>query len=437
LTLPPPEWTKALRQDDRGARLSIRANLANVRLALRKCPELTGIVAYDRFTQRIMRVAQTPWRQDVGPWEEIDTLRLTEFLQLVDMGVSAEVVYQGVLTEAYDHSVHSVQDYLTSLSWDGTNRVATWLTEYLGVADTAYARAIGRKFLISAVARACQPGCKVDTMLVLEGDQGIGKSTALRIIAGDAWFTDQLPPLSSKDASIQLKGKWIIEISELDAMRRAEITETKAFLSRTVDTYRGLYAKITEDHPRQCVFAGTTNSDDYLRDATGARRFWPARCTKVDKEGLFRDRVQLWAEAVALFQAGEQWHLTAAEEALAGNEQGDRYAEDPWAPFIDRYVWQHQRVTLEDVLRKSEIELKPHQIEQLARKRVIDHLKRWGWINKKSGSQRYYLRPDRIPSEKAEFAGDVQDSFALDALGFKSEFDLKLDNDNQVSQQAA
>lgn len=413
-------WKLSLLRDNRREQRPYKGNLANVRLALISCEEIRGIVQYDEFSQTILRAASTPWCKDLGPWDDIDDLRLTEFLQRQDLNVVPETVRQAVLIEARDRAFHSVRDYLNSAVWDGTPRCGTWLSTYLGVNDDPYSRAVGRKFMISAVARGFVPGCKVDTMLVLEGEQGIGKSTALRILFGDCRFSDQMFDLASKEASIQLQGKWCIELSELDAMRKAEITSIKAFLSRSFDRFRPLYAKAANDFPRQCVITGTTNSDDWLRDASGGRRFWPVHCTRVDREALCRDRDQLWAEALALFQAGEQWHLTAEEETYAVAEQSQRYAEDPWARFIDLYVWIRKRVTIEEILTESAINLRPGQVDALARRRVADYLRRWGFERKRSGSSRYYLRPAQIPREKWEFVAKVQSHPNWDAQGISS-----------------
>jgi putative DNA primase/helicase len=173
----------------------------------------------------------------------------------------------------------------------------------LGVANTDYSRAVGSRWLISPVARIFRPGAKADCCLILEGPQGIRKSTALRTLAGE-YFTDELADLGSKDAAMQTRGVWMIELSELDSLSHSEVARIKAFMSRTTDRFRPPYGMRLVESPRQCVFAGTVNHSTYLRDETGGRRFWPVTCGQIDIEALGRDRNQLWAEAKAGFDAG-------------------------------------------------------------------------------------------------------------------------------------
>ena len=184
--------------------------------------------------------------------------------------------------------------------------------------------------MVSAVARALRPGCKVDTMLVLEGGQGTGKSSAARILAGVEYFSDNLPAMGTKDASDHVRGKWIVEVGELSAMQKSEIELTKAFISRQEERYRPAYNRKEITYKRSCVFIGTTNQDTYLRDETGNRRFWPVRVGKINLVALQRDRDLLWAEAVYWYKAGVKWYLSTKEEALAKEVQNDRVSEDIW-----------------------------------------------------------------------------------------------------------
>ena len=200
----------------------------------------------------------------------------------------------------------------------------------------AYLRSVGPKWMIAAVARIYRPGCKVDHVVVLEGPQGMGKSTCLRILATDEWFADEISDLGTKDSAQDLRGKWIVELAEVAALKRGEIERVKAFITRNIDHYRPSYGRRSMDFPRQCVFAGTTNADAYLADETGNRRFWPVKVTGLRLEELMRDRDQLWAEAVARFRAGESWWLDREVEAFAAEEQGQRRQGDPWEdPVLD------------------------------------------------------------------------------------------------------
>ena len=217
---------------------------------------------------------------------------------------------------------------------------------YLGAEDTPLNRAFGSRWMISAVARIMQPGAKVDHMLILEGPQGAKKSSALKVLAGAEWFTDELAEIGSKDAAQQMRGIWIIEIAELDAIGRAEVSRIKAFLTRTTDRYRPPYERYVVEVPRQCVFAGSVNPDTYLRDETGNRRFWPVRCGRIDLDALRRDRDQLWAEAVARYREGAIWWLDEPELiAEVKAEQDQRYHADAWDSRIDRWlVFERRRV---------------------------------------------------------------------------------------------
>jgi predicted P-loop ATPase len=216
---------------------------------------------------------------------------------------------------------------------------------------------MGKAWLVSAVARALKPGCKADCALVLEGRQGAGKSSILRTLAGDDWFYDGLRDMHGKDASAALRGKWIIELPELSAMRRSDIEGVKAFLSRTEERYRPAYGRTEVIEPRRCVFAGTTNRNDYLTDDTGGRRFWPVVVGAVDLEALKRDQEQLWAEAVALFRSGENWWLDQADEKAAAAVVSTRAADDPWTADVLRVVDGMSETSTRDVFQMLDIPL--------------------------------------------------------------------------------
>jgi predicted P-loop ATPase len=173
-----------------------------------------------------------------------------------------------------------VRQKLDSLKWDGTSRIGDWLSLYPRVDGNEYTFAVGARWLISAVARIYDPRCKADCALILEGDQGLMKSTALKVLA-EPWFTDEIADLGSKDAAMQTRGVWVIEIAELDSMSRADVSKIKGFISRTTDRFRPSYEKRVIESRRQCVFAGSVNHCAYLRDETGGRRFWPVACTRI------------------------------------------------------------------------------------------------------------------------------------------------------------
>jgi predicted P-loop ATPase len=325
--------------------------LANGSTILRKASEFAGKIRFDEHrASPICR--DMPWRQD-GDWREwtnTDDIRLAEWCQLREVPLRPTTCADAVMAVADDARLHPIQDHLDGLVWDGTPRLNSWLEVYLGarvpdgktedeqagtVAKRTYISEVGRRWCISAVARIYRPGCKADCALILEGSQGIGKSTALAALVPQAeWFSDEISDLGSKDSAQDLRGKWIIELAELSAMKRGDIERTKAFMSRATDHYRPSYGRRSQDFPRQCVFAGTTNSDTYFGDETGNRRFWPVKVGAIDVAGLREARDQLWAEAVAAFKAGEKWWLSAGVEKAAAEEQAERRIVDPWESYL-------------------------------------------------------------------------------------------------------
>ena len=238
---------------------------------------------------------------------------------------------------ARTNAFHPVRDYLDKLAWDQDPRVSNFGDTYLGTGTSDYLRGLFRWWLVSAIARVYQPGCKADLVLILEGDQGIGKSTALRILGGQ-WFSDTPLDLNSKDRFSQVRGKWIIELAELDSLFRTDAARAKTFFSSPKDDYRPAYHRREREQVRQCVFAGSVNLREYLREPTGNRRFGPARCTRIDTDALARDRDQIWAEARWLYQNGAVWHPTGKEVELAAEEQAVRADDDEWKAPIREYL---------------------------------------------------------------------------------------------------
>jgi hypothetical protein len=323
----------------------VLCNQANIRLALRK---LGAEVRHNEFTGR----AGCTGVDGVGP--ELDDAALTRMYLRIDQEFKfrppIEFFQMVVLDEARRNSYHPVRDYLAGLTWDGTPRIDALLPKYFSAEDTALNRAIGAIVLIAAARRVRQPGCKFDEMLVLESEQGKDKSTALAILAGE-WFSDDLPlNADSKTVIERMHGHWIIEAAELKGMRRGDVEQLKAFLSRRHDKARMAYARLPAEVPRQSVIIGTTNHSNYLKDGTGNRRFWPVAVGAIDVEALRRDRDQLWAEAARREAAGESIRLERGLWAAAGEEQEDRRVEDPFYERLEAALGELEgKVSSEDV----------------------------------------------------------------------------------------
>jgi predicted P-loop ATPase len=348
-------WKPRLIRSDRGPKDCI----ANGRLILEMDRRFRNQLRFDEmFSAPFVQLA--PWAGKIGVWREwteVDDLAFADWCQVRGVPLRPTTARDAVTLVASKRKHHAVRDYLKALTWDGTERLPTWLKDYLGAhtAPDAYLAAVGPAFMISAVARISIPGCKADHALILEGRQGIYKSTACRELFGPQWFADEISDLGSKDSAQDLRGKWCVEMSELSAMRRSQVERVKAFISRRVDHYRPSYGRRSQDFERQCVFIGTTNSNQYLEDETGGRRFWPVPCRRIDLAAIRHDRDQLWAEAVHRFGNREIWWLKPEIEKLAVVEQEDRRIIDAWEEPIRDWLMRHagSEPTVSQILREA------------------------------------------------------------------------------------
>ncbi|GAK08986.1 virulence-associated E family protein [Geomicrobium sp. JCM 19038] len=243
---------------------------------------------------------------------------------------------------AQKNRFNPVIDYLEHLAWDGVRRLDTLFIDYMGADDTPYTRAVTRKAFTAAVARAMVPGTKYDSMPVLTGSQGLGKTTLIQKM-GQSWFTNSIESFEGKEAAELLQGMWIVEIGEMSAYSKSDVNTIKGFLSRVEDQYRAAYARKTEKHPRKCVFFGTSNRYDYLKDPTGGRRFWPVDVgVRKPIKSVFSDLDgevdQLWAEAVMNWRLGEQLFLTGELEQEAKLQQESHTEQDPREGIIRDFI---------------------------------------------------------------------------------------------------
>lgn len=396
------DWRTRLLRNEEGRIVSCYENVA---LYVENYPEWKGVVGFNEFTggNYVLKPPPAPVTAKVG--DEIEDhfdIEVVRWMERKRVMVKPDVVRRVVDGAARRHSFHPVRHYLESLRWDGVKRIGTWLIDYCGVESSdekpnMYAMAVGQSWLISAVARIFNPGCKVDHLLILEGNQGIGKSSAARILAGDDWFTDQLSDMGSKDASMQVRGVWIVELSELDVLNRSEMARAKAFLTMQTERFRLPYGRRVIQAPRQCVFIGSTNSDVWLKDESGGRRFWPVRCHQINLVALRRDRDQLWAEAVYMFKAGVKWWLEDPDLIRdAMEEQAGRYDEDIWHGAIADFIESRDEVSTEQILQLC-IEKKRDAWTQADKNRIARCLKalKWERFQHRKGSEREwrYRRP--------------------------------------------
>jgi predicted P-loop ATPase len=314
--------------------------------------------AYDEFAQvAVLRGKDVPWAEKFGRELDDAVIRIVRHFLIEQWGVTFTKtdVEEACLTLASYNRFNPLVEYLDGLEWDGVPRLATLLVDYFGAEDTEYVRAVGIRWPVAAVRRAKKPGTKFDNMLIFEGPGGLGKSTALKKLAGDEYFSDApLGDVENKDAAIILQNVWIGEMGELSNMNRSETEAMLAFVSREVDHYRSPFDKRAKKHPRMCVFAGTTNKDNYLTATTGNRRYWPVKCSgEIKLDALARDRDQIWAEAVVMEASGMSLFLPKELWETARGEQEARVAVDPWRDDLLDYLESLacDRVSTQDLLK--------------------------------------------------------------------------------------
>lgn len=363
----------------------------NWALFLENHPDMAGVFAFDAFKLRTMLMRSPPWGGKGSSWEpravqDRDYSEAVMWLEGRYMTPKASNIAAVIQTVAEHSSFDRLTDYLEGLKWDGKQRVARFANDYLGCIGDNYAPIISERWLISSVARGLKPGCKVDTMPIIEGPQGLKKSSAIRALYGDEFFTDELSDIGSKDAMMELQGVWGLEVAEMHRFSAAETNSVKKFLVRQTDRFRPPYGRSVIEAPRRVVLNGTINPEGnpYLRDPTGARRFYPLEARKINLDAISRDRDQLWAEAVELFKAGTIWWAADEEQDAVKAEQEKRTDVDVWVDHIAPMLKTRTSVTQWEVFEHLGIPKK--DADQRHAARVGRVMKKLGWVAERDRS---------------------------------------------------
>ena len=313
----------------------LRACAQNALIFARNHPAITGRVRLDVWAQQLVWMSAPPWASATRDMRDEDADEMALWLaQTEALVVSRDACWHALRAVAVEHPLDRLRDWLDPIVWDGEARLESLFIDHAGAEDSEYTRAVTRAWCVSAVARVYQPGCQADHMLVLEGSQGVGKTSILRALAGDQWHAE-ITLAATKDSIMDLHGPWIIEWSELSGLARSEVEQVKALISRRVDRIRLPYARTTVNLFRRCVMVGTTNTDDWATDQSGNRRYWPVPVGECDVSSIAAVRDQVWAEAREAYRAGSQWWLDAEATGLALEAQAERLPADPWIDVLD------------------------------------------------------------------------------------------------------
>lgn len=376
----------------------VAACLANVHDILANAHEWCGVIAYDEFAQRVIKLKPPPYQGGtVGEWDSTDDSRTAMSLsRTFSFTPSSALVLEAVEVIARENGFHPVRRWLRTLKWDGIPRLDEWLGDYLGVEKTEYSIRVSRWFLIGMIARVMRPGVKFDYCLVLEGSQGRMKSSALAVLGGE-FFGDTDINLDNKDSMSALRGKWLYEFQEMGSLARHEASKQKSFISRQVDEFRPVYGRREIRCPRQVVFAGTTNDWEWNKDPTGGRRFWPIAVNDdVDINGLRGARDQLFAEALVRFENGERYWPTSVEQReFFDPEQLKREQQDSLVDALHDWVFE-QRLDFSIAMAAFQgLKMDASKLTRDLQTRIGISLRKLGCtkVEKRNGMTRYWYRP--------------------------------------------
>lgn len=388
--IPFPDWKARLQQGERGP----KKNLTNLMHHLRGIPKLGRNLRFNELAQRV------EWNEKAI--EDFDLIDIRLVIEAEGYQPNDKDIRGAVERVARETPFNPIVSYLEGLKWDGDGRLGRWMTRLLGAPDTPFVRTIAPKVLISAVARALDPGCKVDTVLVLEGVQGIKKSSAISALFGGEYTAESVSLFDQHNKMVMaMMGAWVVELAEFVAIARSHHASVKGLISMRQDKVVLPYAKMASTHPRRCVFFGTINPDvdGYLTDSTGNRRYWPVAVTKIDLAAIAKHRDQLWAEAMHRYREGERWWLEEDEEVGAQVEQSGREEEDAWVePLLNKIETKEaeagrliEELTANDAL--SLLGIPIDRRDKRAQMRVAGALKSLGFVR---DTQRRDGKPSRF-----------------------------------------
>jgi len=383
------DWRGLLTPDGKGEGIKYNGN--NINVILENDPDVAGLIKFNAITKDIDVLG--------GPFQGVSVnvlhTKIADWMHLkhnMKVGQSTAAVKERLASVSRDNTYDPLADYLNGLEWDGVSRAATWLADFARASEDAegqspaYLQDIGTRWLISAVARALNPGCKVDTVLVLEGPQGVGKSSLFSVLGGQ-WFTDTQIAIGNKDGQMLAGSNWIMEMAELASWKRSESAQQKAFFTSREDRIRPPYGHAIESFPRRCVFVGTTNDEQYLTDETGNRRYWVVRCgSGMDLKGLAGARDQLWAEAVHLYKTGARWWLDEEGQKAVDVITNKRLVSSPLLEVISEWWFKkkpHLRpshIRTLDVARDA-LKLQDAAMSWTMQRQIADALRKIGFVS--------------------------------------------------------
>jgi predicted P-loop ATPase len=378
------------------------ADLYNAVFVLTHAPELNGAICTNTLTGDLQFCKDVDFSDIGSPLkfaagtkiQTEQTLQIRSLLNYtlrVDFGT--QLIADALIVVGCENGINPIQAYLETCVWDGVPRIDQWLQTYMHAEDNLYTRAVGSKWLMQAVARAYEPGCDADSMLCLDGEQEVGKNAIMAALSPDkTWLVTLHSGDIDKDMTVSMEGKWIAEFAEMEITRKATMNKLKAFITQKIDTYRKSHRRDHVDHARSNVLWGGSNEETYLLDDTGNRRFWPIRVSgfvdtgagepKLDRDGVVRDRDQLWGEAVSRCRSGASRLLTTAENVLAKAEQGERLIADDWDDIVADFIKDMDTVSVPGVM-KFALGIADKDLGGGQSKRIVRILKRIGYVQMK------------------------------------------------------